>query len=100
MHHAAGHRCRLKNGYRVTEQSEIVRRRHPRRAGTDDCYFFRMDNLRLAAEYIYGVSGLRAIALGHKTLQSADGDRGIKFSAAACGLAGMPDTRPQMEAKG
>src|SRR5215471_1202599 len=59
------------------------------RAGADDGYFFRVDDLRLFGKYVNRVPGFRAETLGQKPLQRADGNRQIEISSPARRLARM-----------
>jgi hypothetical protein len=55
VHHAAGHRGSVKNGYGITKQRQIVRGGHACRSGTDDGNFFRASDAWPLGKNVYGV---------------------------------------------
>src|SRR6266566_4890531 len=90
MHHSTGHRRGFENGYGITEERQIVRRRHPGRARADNGNFFRPDWAGRSSKNIDGIARFRSVALGDEALQGADGNWHVKLAAAAGWLAGMP----------
>ena len=89
IEHSARDRSGFKNRDRVSHQCKIVRGRESDRPAADDRNFER--KLLLPASFIYvnGMLRLRPVLLGKKTLQSADRNGPVNFSAPAGGLARM-----------
>src|ERR1700687_1581536 len=90
MHHSAGHCSGFEDSDGITEQRQIVRRRHPRGTVTDDLDLFWPKRARLVGEYIHRIARFWPMALGDETLQGADGNGHVKLATAACRLARMP----------
>src|SRR5207244_12872784 len=74
MHHSTRHRRSFKDSHGITKQGKIVRRRHTRRTGANDCDLFRPDGTWSSGKNIDGISRFRPMALGDKALQGADGN--------------------------
>src|SRR5579883_167662 len=89
MHHPARHRRGFENGDWVAQKSKIMRRGKPRRARSDDRHLLWMTELRFFRKNVDGMTRLRTIFLGQKSLQGAYGYRRIEHTAPASGLAGV-----------
>ena len=89
IQHSARHRRSFEDRDGVSHESEIVRRREPDRAATDDRHFERKFLLPSAFIDIDGMLRLRSKLLGEKTLQRPDGNGSVDLSAAAGSFAGV-----------
>ncbi len=89
VQHAARDRSSFEDRDRIAHQREIMRGRESHRAAADNRDFVR--ELFLPASFIDvdGMLRLRAILLGEKTLQRADGNGPIDLAAAAGSFARM-----------